>query len=207
MQIIPTSHFEGLPEDMLLACSPIRSDLSTSVLSAPEKTEYVQFRKQSRKDEFLTSRKLLNDMIIHLGLDHKSIILEKEEGGKPFLLIEDVRAFISFSHSKNMVWCAVSQESDIGLDVEPADRRISSGMLKRILHAKETGIEEEMDTIQIWTIKEAAVKKLGTGLRMNLNLVEIVRDHNELIEIKINDDYCFQICSFKQLDHQISIAY
>lgn len=206
MQIIDTDHINAWPTDVILGYSPVRSDLPEEILRADEQEEYRSFGNADRKNEFLSARALLQFMLSESGLMGDCVI-QKAENGKPFLSNDSEGGFVSLSHTKSAVWCAISESRDIGLDAEPAYREIPERMRKRILHHEERLIADDIPDIELWTIKESAVKKTGSGLRMNLNDLIIVERNTNRTEIKINDDYFIQICSFEQLDHQISLAY
>lgn len=206
MQILDTKSVNDWPDDVWLGYSPILGGLNVDILTPGEAEEYNSFGNTARKQEFLTARALFRFMLRETGLPEECRI-QKKESGKPYVSMGTASGYISLSHSKEAVWCALSENRDIGLDAEPAARRIPARMRDRISGEKEKGIAEGIPSVELWTIKEAAVKKTGSGLRMNLNDLIIVERNTNRTEIKINDDYYIQICSFRQMDHQISLAY
>ncbi len=201
-----TSEINGLPEDVFLGYSPIKDDLSPDVLSEKEFDEWASFTNEQRKSEYLTARFLFKEMM-HAHFENKDIRLSKHPLGKPFATLESKEIYVSFSHSKDHVFCAISDHVDIGLDTEWLDREVHPKLVKRILGEEEWKVFSDEDPILLWTIKEAAVKCLGTGLRTNLKELTILKKGENKFSVKINNEKSFQICSFQKLNHQITIAF
>ncbi len=206
MKLLDTSSIIDFPHEVKLGYSEIRSDLSADILTEDERKEWDEFTNQHRKDEFLSARKLLQELLIEEG-SKNNFKLQKHPLGKPFATDGNSEKFVSFSHSKNQVFCAISDSVDIGLDTEWLNRVVDERIVKRILGESEWEVFSDEDPILLWTIKEAAVKCLGTGLRTNLKELEIQKKGESEFFVRINDEKTFQICSFQELNHQISIAY
>ncbi len=206
MQIIDSKNINSFPPNTFLGYAPINEGLSPSILTPRELKEWQEFTSQARKDEFLAARHLFH-YLLEQGDLNPNFELKKEPLGKPFAQFNDEILNVSFSHSKEMVMCAISIESNIGLDIEWSRREVNERLVRRFLSENEWKIFGEENPIKLWTMKEAAVKCLGTGLRTNLNELELRKLQDNEFSIRINDDKSFQICSFQLLDHQISIAY
>jgi 4'-phosphopantetheinyl transferase len=75
-----------------------------------------------------------------------------------------------------MVACAVTAEGDVGVDVECTDRGVNTGGIAarffapaEASHLKQLDGEARRDRFfDFWTLKEALVKALGTGLATSL---------------------------------------
>lgn len=206
MELLNTSSITDFPKHVILGYTDIRSDLSDELLSEDEKKEWNGFTNQQRKNEYLSARHLFKEMLSVSGLNSDHEIF-KHPLGKPYAQNENEKLFVSFSHSKKHVFCAISESVDIGLDTEWLDRKVDQRVVKRILGESEWEVFSDEDPILLWTIKEAAVKCLGTGLRTNLKELEIQKKSEIEFLVRINDEKTFQICSFQELNHQISIAY
>lgn len=82
----------------------------------------------------------------------------------------------NLSHSHGLVLCAVSSIGPVGIDVETIDpERASLDIARRYFSDRETAIfaalperDRPVAFHRIWTLKEAYVKALGTGLRTPL---------------------------------------
>ncbi len=78
----------------------------------------------------------------------------------------------SLAHTRGLVACAVTAEGRIGVDAENAERRLSvDGIARRFFAPDEAsaldrlcGAERLTRFIELWTLKEAYVKALGTGI-------------------------------------------
>jgi 4'-phosphopantetheinyl transferase len=93
--------------------------------------------------------------------------------GKPFLKDRPDIHF-NISHSGAMALCAL-HEAPVGADIEKI-RPVGAGVAKRILTAAEQQVYVQTEDkqnlfFQIWTLKEAYIKYLGTGLGVALSSV------------------------------------
>lgn len=207
MNLLNTSEIPGFPKTVLIGWSEVTYNLNSNVLSEEELKSLKNFTNEQRKGEFLTARHLFWKLINELGFDSTSIKLKKEPTGKPYIESEENRFFVSFSHSQNLVMCAVSQDLDIGLDAETIDRKVNPAIVKRILSENEWEVYGEEDPISLWTMKESAVKSLGTGLRTNLKELELEKQEDGRFSITINQKEELQGICFKALNHYIALAY
>lgn len=207
MIIINRNTIDGWPEGVFLGISDISEKVNTDGLTNDEKNEFRGFNNLKRKAEFVSVRNLFRFVAEQMGLDSNLVQLKKEATGKPYAITQGRKIFVSFSHSKNQVFCAVSEKWNIGLDAEPVERSIGERLMKRILNEEETKLLTSEDPIKLWTMKEAVVKCLGTGLRTNLNDITIAKIKKNRFSGRFNNDICYEICSFKRSDHQIALAY
>jgi phosphopantetheinyl transferase len=207
MQIIDTSQIKRFPKEVTLGYASISKEYTTHILSDKERSEFRNFKNPGRQAEYLTARYLFRHMMEHLSIDTDKVQLDKEKGGKPFASYGDKYFFVSFSHSQELVFCAFSETMDIGVDTELLSRIIPKRVVDRVLDRSERKVLEDLEPLEIWTLKEAAVKCLGTGLRTNLNEVNISIEKNGEISARFNNDKFIEICSFRETDHQIALAY
>lgn len=102
--------------------------------------------------------------------------VKKTAFGKP-ILAEENSPYISISHTKGFVCCAVS-ENPIGIDCE-YPRRVSENVMRRVctqteLQNIQMHAEPHMRFLAYWTLKESISKKLGVGLRESFKNYEII---------------------------------
>ncbi|MDO8795527.1 MAG: 4'-phosphopantetheinyl transferase superfamily protein, partial [Vicinamibacterales bacterium] len=101
-------------------------------------------------------------------------------GGKPVLtadLAEASGLSFNLTHTEGMVACAVTRGAEVGVDLEATDRRTDPLRLaRRFFATQEAGelvslpeADRQTRFVEVWTLKEAAVKALGTGLRLPLD--------------------------------------
>ncbi|MEX2363923.1 MAG: 4'-phosphopantetheinyl transferase superfamily protein, partial [Balneolaceae bacterium] len=158
MKKIDTSRINNWPEGVLLAVSEIHNDVSPEILSSREMEEYDSFANSRRKNEYLIGRYLFQFLLKDWNINPKEVELFKEEKGKPYALHGGELINVSFTHSPDLVMCAISRERKIGIDTESSKRSIDQRVVKRILNEKEWEVIGHEDPLKLWTIKEAALK-------------------------------------------------
>ncbi len=191
-------------DDQEAAMFAIPQDVVNSVLDLKTIEE---FGNEQRRKEHITSRMLMILSSMKRAWNLKDLTLNKTDLGKPFIELGDEHRFISFSHSKNMVMCATSDTLDIGLDIEHCEREVNPAIVKRILSENEWKLHSEEDPIRLWTMKEAAVKSLGTGLRTNLRELELQKISDNKFMITLNKGDQLNVISFKAEAHFIAVAW
>ena len=95
--------------------------------------------------------------------------IEIGEWGKP--CFPGSNWHFSISHSKNHVFCALSQKN-IGIDAEELDRNISLKLAEKILSPMErqqyeNAEDKRLALLRFWVLKEAQVKMTGEGIRFH----------------------------------------
>ena len=95
----------------------------------------------------------------------------RTERGKPYFVGENVH--FSISHTKNWVFCAVS-DRPIGIDAEELSRDISLSLAEKILSPTELAQfrdapDQRRALLTFWVLKEADAKCTGEGLRIYPN--------------------------------------
>lgn len=206
MKLFESRHIENFPDDILLGYTEITGNLDPGILSAAERKEWEGFANLNRRNEYLTGRHLFRYLLKNSGLE-LSYTLRKEPLGRPFAVNGTQRLSVSFSHSGSLMLCALSREKEIGIDAERHDRPAGQALTDRILAAKERSQFKDYSPILLWTIKEAAAKCMGTGMRTNFNELILSKTPENQYLVTFNDEMTFQICSFRLTDYQISIAY
>jgi len=143
--------------------------------------------KISKKD---ISKKFLS--YVYYQEKNKKIDLNKIEYGKYGKPYYEKDFFFNISHSKNYI-CIATSTSEVGIDIEE-DRNITSGLEKRILTDEEL-MNDNINLIEYWVIKEAYSKYKGLGLRMPFNKVSSSEIKLELNVYNLCNDeyYCYAI--------------
>lgn len=117
--------------------------------------------------------------------NHKSLVLTKLASGKPFIKLGKKYLGYSLSHTSNSYLLATNKDGEIGADIEKVDRNIHQKLRSRIMSENEL-LDDSINTLQLWTIKEAVLKLTGTGLRTNMNKVCVERVDE--INFKVHHD-------------------
>lgn len=131
------------------------------------------------------------------GIDPTSICIHRGVNGKPMV----ASLQFNLSHSGSYVVCAFA-DAPIGVDIE----RIGPArlpMAKRFFHPGEVARltaapKEEQDLLffQIWTKKEAYLKRSGLGIAGGLRGFNVFEIDPALFHTAVIDDaYCLAICT------------
>lgn len=117
---------------------------------------------------------------------------------KPYF--KDSLIHFNVSHSGNIVICAISDEAEIGIDIEKIVHIDINDFKTQMTDDEWFGVvssnNEIMSFYDFWTKKEAVVKAYGQGLGLSLKSFEIINNKTsikneifELKEIKFDDTY------------------
>lgn len=105
--------------------------------------------------------------------DPREFVIAKEAHGKPYVQGRK-DCYFNLSHTKGCIFCGVSTESKLGVDVELLDKKAPYGVMKRVFHEQEIAYVESSEKkkeeafFEVWTSKEAYTKQLGCGLTISL---------------------------------------
>jgi 4'-phosphopantetheinyl transferase len=94
-------------------------------------------------------------------------------GGRPYLRGFD-QLDLSLTHTGELMAVGLSRDGRIGVDVEPADRRMRLDLMQAQMCtpaeqaelAPLSQAEQTRQTLRLWTLKEAYTKALGQGMRL-----------------------------------------
>ncbi|MCC0093864.1 4'-phosphopantetheinyl transferase superfamily protein [Streptomyces flavotricini] len=108
-----------------------------------------------------------------LGCGPAELDLSYKPGGRPYLRGFD-QIDLSLTHTDDLIAVGISRNGRIGVDTEPADRRLSFELLQDQVCTAAERAElaalgergQNAGMLRLWTLKEAYTKALGLGLRM-----------------------------------------
>lgn len=187
MNLIHHSLIPEFPKDIHFGWSPVRSDLDPAILSSYDHEEYSSITNTHRRNELLTARHLFDHMNKERGYDQRAGTIRKDEFGKPFIPGNSELGF-SFSHTRSMVVAALSNSfTKIGIDIEQQNRNVSEALTDRLVSANERDRLDHLMITEIWTIKESAVKCLGSGIRFNLHDIQIYPESPNKVMIRMKE--------------------
>jgi phosphopantetheinyl transferase len=176
-----TKHY--LNESSILGVWKIEEDINTLiemvVLDNDEKKKYKGFTSTSRRQEFLSVRALLCEL---LGKDARIVY---NKNNKPFL--KDGSRFISISHSHKLTAILCSTNEKVGIDLEYMSSNIGAFAFK-FLNRKEKvtrdPVNRKYHLYLHWCAKEALYKicdKEGINFKKNITIdVFDVKDSGEI---------------------------
>lgn len=170
------------------------------MLNQKECEELSQYTADFRKQQFLTSRRLLKYL-----LSNHEVSFLKKKNGQPMIEDMNYNLFSSLSYSQSHAIVLVS-EKPIGVDLEPINRQTSELLRKRLLTEREAVIARYLTTLEIWCIKEAVLKLLGTGIKAGLQSVEIIKPSKT--GASVNTDRGLVMVYMDSIDNHIfAVAY
>lgn len=155
------------------------------LLSAAERERHARFVVPGPALEFLLGRALLRVLLgASLGIEPQRVALRLGAQGKPELDEDGSSIAFSVSHSHGLVACLLARDCDVGVDVEDATREVEeSSLAKRFFHEQEAAdilaladSARRFRFFQYWTLKEACLKALGTGLSEPLDRFRFTLD-------------------------------
>ena len=166
---------------------------AASVLSDDERAQYRRFHFARDARDYAAAHALLRHT---LSRDDdrapEQWRFDRTATGKPFLIeAGDAPASFSLSHAHGMVACAVTNGADVGVDVECIDRDVNAAdIAARFFAPAETAHLLQLDEearrhrfFDLWTLKEALVKALGTGMAMSLDSLAFTVDPGGLVRL------------------------
>lgn len=171
-----------------------------------------RFRHEKDRLLSLAAGILLLNALEEAGI--RDLTLTEEKEGKPRLL-KDQGFFFSLSHSGHFAVCAVS-DRECGVDVQKPVS-YNPGLVSRFFSPEEqslfadAGEASDRDRLftRLWTLKEAYVKMLGTGLTTDLGSFAILPGQEETTLMKKAPGYGEVSCSFTETsleDHLVAVC-
>lgn len=163
-------------------------------LSTAEMEKLAQMRFPRRREEWLlgrwTAKRLLCVVVPALaGASPLEWTIANELDGQPFVLVDGQRlaGCLSISHRAGRAACAWTPDTGVGLGIdleriEPRSQAFVTDYFTATEQALVVGPARERDVVLVWSAKEAMLKALGKGLRLDTRSVEVLRiakDKNE----------------------------
>jgi 4'-phosphopantetheinyl transferase len=153
-----------------------------ALLSDDERSRYDALGFAADKRDYVTAHALLRLTLgACLQMSPDRLRFGADDRGKPMLLLPAGKRAPSFSlsHARGLVTCAIASEGVVGVDAEPIDASFDTAVLARRFFAADEAetldacSHDERTTrfFKLWTLKEALLKALGTGLGLPLNCV------------------------------------
>lgn len=117
------------------------------------------------------------------GVSSDEVAIAYEPSGKPTLRARGEAIYVSFSATVGARACAISPHVPIGIDIERrAEFPDAMEMLERAAHEQDIesllaafGGTAQQAILPCWTAKEAVLKAMGTGLRVDPRRVRLDR--------------------------------
>lgn len=159
-----------LPEDIELRSLIYDADRRSQwegLLSKEEQVRYRSFPSEKRKREFLLGRVALRTLLAErLEVVPNEVLLEVTDEGA--VVVEGAPYHVSITHAEDRAVAAVARRR-VGVDLERIAER-DPNIADFLMHPDECDLldtlpmNREAAFILCWTLKEATLKALGTGL-------------------------------------------
>ncbi|RLB55853.1 MAG: hypothetical protein DRI34_09980 [Deltaproteobacteria bacterium] len=155
-----------------------------------ERSQGERYRHPGRHRQWLLGRALAKQLLVELLNSHngrtwspRDIVVERSEQGAPLARTASGRPLgvsLSISHHQELALCALCPEDagHLGVDLERIEPRSPAFLedyytpAERRLIAAQEGLSAEQATTVLWCLKEAGLKALGTGLKVNPTRIE-----------------------------------
>ncbi len=162
-----------LPDDVHLKLATFDPEQAASwarMLSEEERQRMAGFKSAKRRQEFLLGRVVVRSLLGELiGVEPSEVYLGIHAGGALECTLYPY--YISLAHSGDRA-VAVASSRQVGVDMERINTR-HPDLPRFLLHPEEyalldaTPLERDRLIILLWTIKEATLKAMRTGLRIS----------------------------------------
>ena len=155
---------------LLLACSASDGDEPVS----------------EQRDSFRQGEVLLHELARSFAEPGAAFTVKKRQNGQPYGKYRGRELAVSITHNETYCLAGIMPEGGLGIDVESTGRPVHPRLSSRI-HCGQDSNCEDLDPIRLWTLKEAALKWLGTGLRTPMNRIAIQRLTDDRFSIQTPD--------------------
>ena len=124
-------------------------------------------------------------------------VFEYNEHGKPSI-VGHPEIFFNLSHCKEAVACAISDQP-VGIDVESVrsykERLARYTMNDEEVRDIETSEQPDTTFIRLWTMKEATMKLVGTGISKDMK--SVIDTEKYKYTTVDRQRYIYTVCSFR----------
>lgn len=172
-----------LASDEVAVCYQLTEGLDAStlgamagVLSAEERARRDRFVFDRDRRDFVAAHALVRRMLSRYGATSpEDWRFDTDAHGKPSVVTTQAGTpplVFNLSHTHGLVACALTRGTSLGIDVERVDRLVSGPEIAaRYFATAEIQMLDAHDPedyadrfIELWTLKEAYIKAVGTGL-------------------------------------------
>ena len=173
-------------------------DAALAEISEQRREQAVKFKFELGQRLCVLAYRLLKQGLSEVYGMKENPLFEYNEHGKPSIVGHPEICF-NLSHCKEAVICAISDQP-IGVDVESV-RSFNESLVRYTMNEDEIRqIESAEDRavafIRLWTMKEAALKLIGTGISNDVK--QVLCQERLIFETFIDSQrrYIYSICQF-----------
>jgi len=152
-----------------------------ALLSISERTNWQKLQRDEVRQQKILSRAFLRSVLsAYFLIPPQEWRIEYGQYGKPFIPKSQLPWPLCFnvSHAQNIIVCAVAYDGNIGIDIENVTassfeedcaRNFAPSECTRLLLDKDSDTPSRF--LDYWTLKEAYLKAIGTGLSGGLDSI------------------------------------
>ena len=186
-----------LPEHIIKVYTSLSNKTNFELLTKNDKTRLNSIKSSKSRNVFIRSHSMLNALLVNeLEIDINKLEFAYNTHGKPFLstnIFNSSKLYFSLSHSDSGITIAISKNFEIGIDLEDNSKRklescqkiskrfFSNTEQKYLNEALNHTNEFKSRFFKIWTLKEAYLKAIGTGINTTLSDISFNITSNEII--------------------------
>jgi 4'-phosphopantetheinyl transferase len=143
-----------------------------------------RYRFHDDRRRFIVARGTLRLLLAeHTGQDAGDLAIGTDHFGKPFLRSARRPLHFNLAHSRDQALIAFSRDSTVGIDLEDLDRESRmTDLTESVCSPAERQWIADLPSdlgcralLRIWSAKEAFLKAMGTGLRIEPSRLEVSR--------------------------------
>ena len=173
-------------------------DAALGEISEQRREQALKFKHELGKRLCVLAYQLLKRGLAEVYGIRENPVFEYNEHGKP-MIVGHPEIFFNLSHCKEAAICVVSDQP-VGVDVESV-RSFNESLVRYTMNEAEVkGIESAEDQavafIRLWTMKESALKLIGTGISNELK--QVLQQENLQFQTFVDTQrrFVYSICHF-----------
>ena len=173
-------------------------DAALGEISEQRREQALKFKHELGKRLCVLAYQLLKRGLAEVYGIRENPVFEYNEHGKP-MIVGHPEIFFNLSHCKEAAICVVSDQP-VGVDVESV-RSFNESLVRYTMNEAEVkGIESAEDQavafIRLWTMKESALKLIGTGISNELK--QVLQQKNLQFQTFVDTQrrFVYSICHF-----------
>lgn len=182
-------------------------------LSQDERIRADRLRVATSRNQHVVGRGMARRLLGRKQIDPCLISFATEKNGKPYVSqpVEARRSF-NIAHTDGLVICGIDSQTEdlLGVDVERLDRRTDLALAKRYFAQPEieylencvSETQQRAAFLKIWTLKEAFIKAMGTGLQTPLadfafDKIESAKPEIQFLNPNLESKTCWSFLSLE----------
>ena len=173
-------------------------DAALGEISEQRREQALKFKHELGKRLCVLAYQLLKRGLAEVYGIRENPVFEYNEHGKP-MIVGHPEIFFNLSHCKEAAICVVSDQP-VGVDVESV-RSFNESLVRYTMNETEVKeIESAEDQavafIRLWTMKESALKLIGTGISNELK--QVLQQENLQFQTFVDTQrrFVYSICHF-----------